>query len=346
MNVISVRNVTKQFKTPKKFPGFKGAIKGLFTHEYTVKTAVNDINFDIEEGEIVGYLGANGAGKSTTIKMMTGILTPSKGKIEINGIVPYEQREKNAMNIGVVFGQRTQLWWDIPLNETYTLLKNMYDIPQKDYEERYNFLDNVLGLNEFIMQPVRTLSLGQRMKADIAAALIHNPKVIFLDEPTIGLDVVVKEKVRKAIREINRKYNTTIILTTHDLHDIEELCNRIIVIDKGSKCYDGNMKNLKEQFGYLSNITVRLQDFSNITKEQVSSLFDGMKHSDEFNIQKNENSFVITFNKKFCTVSDIMQRLFKNFQVADFVVQETGIEEIVKKIYLDANKQEGFNAIN
>ena len=300
MKIISVENVSKQFKTPKKFPGFIGAIKGLFTKEYTIKNAVQNINFDIEEGEIVGYLGANGAGKSTTIKMMTGILTPTSGKILVNGLVPYEQREKNAKSIGVVFGQRTQLWWDIPLNETYTLLKNMYDISQEDYEERFTFLDEVLGLSEFIMQPVRTLSLGQRMKADIAAALLHNPKVIFLDEPTIGLDVVVKEKVRKAILEINKRYKTTIILTTHDLHDIEELCNRIIVIDNGQKCYDGNIQDLKNEFGYLSNINIRFENFKEIEVEQVKSVFDNMNHSDEFNIKKNEENFVITFNKKFC----------------------------------------------
>ena len=291
MKIISVENVSKQFKTPKKFPGFIGAIKGLFTKEYTIKNAVQNINFDIEEGEIVGYLGANGAGKSTTIKMMTGILTPTSGKILVNGLVPYEQREKNAKSIGVVFGQRTQLWWDIPLNETYTLLKNMYDISQEDYEERFTFLDEVLGLSEFIMQPVRTLSLGQRMKADIAAALLHNPKVIFLDEPTIGLDVVVKEKVRKAILEINKRYKTTIILTTHDLHDIEELCNRIIVIDNGQKCYDGNIQDLKNEFGYLSNINVRFENFKEIEVEQVKSVFDNMNHSDEFNIKKNEENF-------------------------------------------------------
>ena len=336
MKIITVENISKQFKTPKKFPGFIGAIKSLFTREYTIKNAVQNISFDIEEGEIVGYLGANGAGKSTTIKMMTGILTPTEGKITINGIVPYEQREKNARSIGVVFGQRTQLWWDIPLNETYTLLKNMYDISDEDYEERYKFLDDVLGLSEFIMQPVRTLSLGQRMKADIAAALLHNPKVIFLDEPTIGLDVVVKERVRKAILEINKKYKTTIILTTHDLHDIEELCNRIIVIDKGQKCYDGNIQELKNEYGYLSKINLRIDEFETVSVEDVKSVFQGMNHSNEFNVEKTEEAFVITFNKKFCTVSEIMERLFKKISVADFVVEETDIEEIVKKIYLKA----------
>ena len=243
--MIRVENLTKEFKINKKYPGFKGAIKSFFSTEYITKRAVDDISFEINDGEIVGYIGANGAGKSTTIKMMTGILTPTNGIVTVNGIVPYENREKNAKNIGVVFGQKTQLWWDLPISETFSLLKDIYDISDNDFEERMNFLKKVLGLEEFFLNPVRTLSLGQRMRADLAAALIHNPKVIYLDEPTIGLDVVVKESVRKAIKEINKKYGTTIILTTHDLNDIEELCSRIIIIDKGKKIYDGEIEGVK-----------------------------------------------------------------------------------------------------
>ena len=231
--MIRVENLTKEFKINKKYPGFKGAIKSFFSTEHITKRAVDDISFEINDGEIVGYIGANGAGKSTTIKMMTGILTPTSGKVTVNGITPYENREKNAKNIGVVFGQKTQLWWDLPISETFSLLKDIYDISDNDFEERMNFFKKVLGLEEFFLNPVRTLSLGQRMRADLAAALIHNPQVIYLDEPTIGLDVVVKESVRKAIKEINKKYGTTIILTTHDLNDIEELCNRIIILNKG-----------------------------------------------------------------------------------------------------------------
>ena len=248
--MIRVENLSKEFKINKKYPGFKGAIKSFFSTEYVIKKAVDDISFEINDGEIVGYIGANGAGKSTTIKMMTGILTPTNGIVTVNGIVPYENREKNAKNIGVVFGQKTQLWWDLPISETFSLLKDIYDISDNDFEERMNFFKKVLGLEEFFLNPVRTLSLGQRMRADLAAALIHNPKVIYLDEPTIGLDVVVKESVRKAIKEINKKYGTTIILTTHDLNDIEELCNRIIIIDKGKKIYDGEIEGVKEKYGY------------------------------------------------------------------------------------------------
>jgi len=343
MEAINVSHITKEFKSPKKFPGFWGSVKGLFTREYTVKKAVDDISFSINEGEIVGYLGANGAGKSTTIKMMTGILTPTSGTITVDNLVPYQKRQENARNIGVVFGQRTQLWWDLPLNETFTLLRDMYDVSQKDYEERFAFLNSVLNLNEFIMQPVRTLSLGQRMKADIAAALIHNPKILFLDEPTIGLDVIVKEKVRDAIHLINQKYHTTIILTTHDLRDIEELCSRIIVIDSGRVVYDGSLDDLKRSYGYLLNITVRIKNSKDISAEQVKKVFAHFHHTNEFNVAKTEDAFVITCNKFVCKVSDIMQRMFTSFQVEDFSVQETGIEEIVKKIYLDSEKREKLN---
>ena len=272
--MIKVENLSKEFKISKKYPGFKGALRSFFSTEYTIKKAVDDISFEINDGEIVGYIGANGAGKSTTIKMMTGILTPSSGRIIVDGVIPYENREKNAKNIGVVFGQKTQLWWDLPVSETLPLLKDIYGVSDEDYEERMNYFKEILGLDEFFLSPVRTLSLGQRMRADLAAALIHNPKIIYLDEPTIGLDVVVKESVRKAIKDINEKYGTTIILTTHDLNDIEELCNRIIIIDSGKKIYDGELEGVKEQFGYLTTIEIQLKDKSNIEKINFARLME------------------------------------------------------------------------
>lgn len=251
--MIKVCNLTKEFKTNKKYPGFGGAIKSFFSKEYTIKRAVDDMNFQINDGEVVGYIGSNGAGKSTTIKMMTGILTPTSGSVEVDGVIPYEERTRNAMNIGVVFGQRTQLWWDLPLSESFSLLRDIYGVAKEEYEERMKFFNEVLGIDDFMLSPVRTLSLGQRMRADLAASLIHNPKILYLDEPTIGLDVVVKEKVRNAIKEINNKFNTTVILTTHDLEDIEELCNRIIIIDKGVKIYDGKFKRNKRKVRLYDN---------------------------------------------------------------------------------------------
>ena len=326
--MIKVENLSKEFKISKKYPGFKGALRSFFSTEYTIKKAVDDISFEINDGEIVGYIGANGAGKSTTIKMMTGILTPSSGRIIVDGVIPYENREKNAKNIGVVFGQKTQLWWDLPVSETFPLLKDIYGVSDEDYEERMNYFKEILGLDEFFLSPVRTLSLGQRMRADLAAALIHNPKIIYLDEPTIGLDVVVKESVRKAIKDINEKYGTTIILTTHDLNDIEELCNRIIIIDSGKKIYDGELEGVKEQFGYLTTIEIQLKDKSNIEKINFKRFKD-----DDFKLDMKGSKINITFNKNNVSSADIIGEVMKKSKVIDFNIKETSIEDIVKKMY-------------
>lgn len=326
--MIKVENLSKEFKISKKYPGFKGALRSFFSTEYTIKKAVDDISFEINDGEIVGYIGANGAGKSTTIKMMTGILTPSSGRIIVDGVIPYENREKNAKNIGVVFGQKTQLWWDLPVSETFPLLKDIYGVSDEEYEERMNYFKEILRLDEFFLSPVRTLSLGQRMRADLAAALIHNPKIIYLDEPTIGLDVVVKESVRKAIKDINEKYGTTIILTTHDLNDIEELCNRIIIIDSGKKIYDGELEGVKEQFGYLTTIEIQLKDKSNIEKINFARFKD-----DDFKLNMKESKVSITFNKNNISSADIIGEVMKKSKVIDFNIKETSIEDIVKKMY-------------
>ena len=327
--MIKVENITKEFKSNKKYPGFKGAIKSFFSTEYIIKKAVDDISFSIEDGEIVGYIGANGAGKSTTIKMMTGILTPTSGKITVDGLVPYEKRKENAKRIGVVFGQKTQLWWDLPLSETFTLLKEIYEVSNKDFNERMAFLNSTLSLEDFMLTPVRSLSLGQRMRADIAAALIHNPKVVYLDEPTIGLDVMVKEKVRNAIREINKKYGTTIILTTHDLNDIEELCSRIIIIDNGKKIYDGSLEEIKSRYGARTSIELQVKK-----KIDLSSLnFKENLEEDDLNIKEENNKIIATFNKNKISSSEIMSEILTKVEVIDFKVIETSIEDIIKKIY-------------
>ena len=327
--MIKVENITKEFKSNKKYPGFRGAIKSFFSTEYIIKRAVDDISFSIEDGEIVGYIGANGAGKSTTIKMMTGILTPTSGKITVDGLVPYEKRKENAKRIGVVFGQKTQLWWDLPLSETFTLLKEIYEVSDKDFNERMAFLNSTLSLEDFMLTPVRSLSLGQRMRADIARALIHNPKVVYLDEPTIGLDVMVKEKVRNAIREINKKYGTTIILTTHDLNDIEELCSRIIIIDDGKKIYDGSLEEIKSRYGARTSIELQVKK-----KIDLSSLnFKENLEEDDLNIKEENNKIIATFNKNKISSSEIMSEILTKVEVIDFKVIETSIEDIIKKIY-------------
>jgi len=308
-----------------------GTVKGLFSKEYIVKTAVNKISLDIKKGEIVGYIGANGAGKSTTIKIMTGILIPTSGNCTVNGIVPYENRQKNAKQIGVVFGQRTQLWWDLPLTETFSILKDIYDVSEDDFKGRMKFLNEVLGLDEFIHSAVRTLSLGQRMRADLGAALIHNPKILFLDEPTIGLDVLVKEKLRKAIKEINKKFQTTVILTTHDLSDIEELCDRIIIIDKGSKVYDGSVNEIKNEYGFLRTIEMSIIDIKKALEIDIAKEFNLLEEDAKTWICG--NSMFVKFNRNKISVSDIVAHIMGKVQVVDMSIKETDIEEIVKKIY-------------
>ena len=332
-NVIEVNHVSKKFVTNKKYPGLKGAIKGLFSREKEEKVAVDDVTFSIKEGEIVGYIGSNGAGKSTTIKMMTGILIPSEGEIRVNGVEPGKKRKDNASNIGVVFGQRTQLWWDLPLSESFTILKEIYDVSDEQYKEQMEFLNRVLGLEEFCHKSVRTLSLGQRMRADLGAALLHKPKVLYLDEPTIGLDLVVKDNIRKAIKEINEKYKTTVVLTTHDIGDIEELCNRIIIIDHGKIIYDGTLTELKAKYGKKRTVTLVVKDMSVISKGDYAQKF-GMK-KDSLVIEKDEkdSSVSFTFDKDTLGISDIVTYTLEKTEVMDMTIRETELSEIVKEIY-------------
>lgn len=249
MSIIHVRSLTREFKTFKRREGVRGALQNLFVRDYQTLRAVDSISFDVERGEIVGYIGPNGAGKSTTVKMLTGILIPTSGEVVVNGLVPHRQRYQHTKQIGVVFGQRTQLWWDIAVIEAFKLLRRIYEIPLPDFETRLGKFEEILELSDFLHIPVRKLSLGQRMRCDLAASLLHNPPLVFLDEPTIGLDIAVKARVRDFIREINREYKTTVILTTHDLNDIEELCERVMIIDSGKIVYDGNLQVLKDRLG-------------------------------------------------------------------------------------------------
>lgn len=331
--MIQVEHIVKEFVSQKKYPGLKGAVKGLFSNEKVRKVAVNDISFEIAKGEIVGYIGSNGAGKSTTIKMMTGILTPTSGKCLIGGVDPSRDRMTNAKNIGVVFGQRTQLWWDLPLSESYTILKEIYDVPDEAYRERMEFLNQVLDLPEFFDRPVRTLSLGQRMRADLGAALIHNPRVLYLDEPTIGLDLVVKDKIRAAIREINDKYQTTVILTTHDIGDIEELCSRIIVIDEGRKIYDGGLAELKDTYGTKRKVIMELRAAEQARTVDWASVLGVDTALFTAEIDEENSQLAITFDKNDLQVSDVIAACMKACEVKDIQIQETELSEIVKAIY-------------
>ena len=331
--MIKVENVCKDFVSPKKYPGLSGAIKGLFSREKVCKKAVEDVSFHIKKGEIVGYIGSNGAGKSTTIKMMTGILTPTKGVCLVNDVNPSENRKKNAQNIGVVFGQRTQLWWDLPLSESFTILKEIYSVSDEDYNERMEFLNRVLGLDEFFSQPVRNLSLGQRMRADLGAALLHNPPVLYLDEPTIGLDLVVKDNIRAAIREINEKYQTTVVLTTHDIQDIEELCSRILIIDKGHLIYDGSLTDLKDKYGTTRKVIMEVLDIKSAKKIPLHEHLGVKKEDCEVVADTENSSITVSFDKNKLQVSDVIEQMMKHMQVKDIKIQETELGEIVKAIY-------------
>lgn len=331
--MIEVRNVSKEFVSAKKYPGLKGALRGLFSREKTRKMAVDDISFHIGKGEIVGYIGSNGAGKSTTIKMMTGILTPTSGTCMVNGVDPSRNRKKNAQNIGVVFGQRTQLWWDLPLSESFTILKEIYNVSDEDYQEQMEFLNRVLGLEEFFSQPVRNLSLGQRMRADLGAALLHKPPVLYLDEPTIGLDLVVKDNIRSAIKEINQKYQTTVVLTTHDIGDIEELCSRIMIIDKGKLIYDGSLEELKEQYGTTRKVVLEVTDPEAAGKLPLHEYLSVSREDYEIRADQESNTVTVSFDKNRLQVSDVIGQMMGHTQVKDIKIYETELAEIVKAIY-------------
>ncbi len=245
------------FRTRKRASGTLGALRSFFSHDYEDRVAVDDVTFSLEAGELVGYIGPNGAGKSTTIKMLTGILVPTSGEVRVAGLVPWQQRKENARNIGVIFGQRSQLYWDLPLIESFELLRAIYGVPRDQYRQNLDEFVEILDMSSFLSTPVRQLSLGQRMRGDFAAALLHMPKIVYLDEPTIGLDVVAKEAIREFIARINAERGATIVLTTHDLADVERLCRRIVLIDRGTLIYDGDIERIKTEYGRFRTLVVR-----------------------------------------------------------------------------------------
>lgn len=328
MAIINVENLKKEYKITVKKEGLSGAILSLFNPKFEIKEAVKGVNFDIEEGEMVGYIGANGAGKSTTIKMLTGILTPTSGKVTVNGLVPTKDRIKNNMKIGAVFGQRTQLWWDIPVVESYKLIQKIYEIPLKDYQENIEYFSETLNLKELLHVPVRQLSLGQKMRCEIAAAFMHNPKIVYLDEPTIGLDFMVKEKIRKFIKQLNKERNTTVILTTHDLQDIEEICSRIIIIDKGLIMFDGELEQIRKDFSKFSLANILVKE---ITPDLLKFL---TKSNPSFKLESiDENTLNINFDKSKITIAGIFEKLSKYTTILDLCIQDISIENIVKALY-------------
>ena len=327
--MIELKNVEKHFKKPIRGKGVLGMLKTLFSNKHTLVKAVDGVSFTVEDGEAVGYIGANGAGKSTTIKMMSGILTPTSGEVLIDGLHPYKSKERNAVlkTIGVVFGQKTQLWYDLPLTETYELLRYIYDISESDYKRRRAELVELLDMKPFLDAPVRTLSLGQRMRADLAAAMLHNPKTLFLDEPTIGLDVLVKRNLIEAINAIRKEYHTTLMLTTHAMSDIELLCKRVIILDAGKVLYDGTLESVKHMFGDKRDITVITKSALDVQNVQEKFAVDRVTQENDGRL----TTFTVDATKT--QSGAILNYLLTEFEVDDVKIAETGIEQVVEKIY-------------
>ena len=308
-DAIIMKGVTKEFKVLNRHEGLKGSLKDLFSRDYKTVTAVDNISINIKAGEIVGYLGPNGAGKSTTIKMMTGVLEPTHGEILVNGTIPYKNRTRNAENIGVVFGQRSQLWWSLPLIESFKLLKDIYMIPDNDYKQMLDLYSSLADIENLLHKPVRQMSLGQRTLSDILAAFLHNPKIVFLDEPTIGLDVAMKAKIRELIKGLNQEKKTTVILTTHDMGDVDALCKRIVIIDHGSMIYDNDIEHLKHYFGSYRTLHLNLAD-------------SGWKE--------------IIVDESKTDVMSVISEYQRKGGIKDISVEDISTEEVIKKIYEQA----------
>lgn len=325
MSFIEVKNITKTFKVAKKGSGLKESFKSFFKREYFEVHAVKDVSFSIEKGEIIGYIGPNGAGKSTTIKILSGILTPDKGTCTIGKMIPWKERTKYVKNIGVVFGQRSQLWWDIPAIDTFDLLKDIYDINDEDYERTKNELIEKLNLQDIINIPVRQLSLGQRMRCEIAASLLHEPEILFLDEPTIGLDAISKQLVRDFIKKLNKEKKTTIILTTHDMADIEALAKRIILIGKGQVLYDGSLTKLKNKYANIINIEV-------ITKDKINLRTKGIVEK-----KKIKERYLFKINSKELKISEFLNIISKKIEIEDIEIESESIDEVIVKLYEEYN---------
>ena len=325
-DLIEARTVSKRFRQHKRFPGFLGALKTLVTAEYTEVTAVEDVSFTIAAGEAVGYLGPNGAGKSTMIKMMTGILVPTSGEVTVLGRTPHEKRREIARQIGVVFGQRSQLWWDLPLADSFDLHRRIYDIPEARYRDNLARFTELLDLGSFLDRAVRQLSLGQRMRAEMVMALLHDPKVLFLDEPTIGLDVVAKDAVRKFLAEVNRERGVTIILTTHDLQDIETIRPRLIMVDHAKLIFDGELKRLRSALGSSRRLTLEFGADPGPLPLATATLTADEGLRKHYRIEREDVSLV-----------DVLGEVGNGRDLKDVALVEPNIEEVIRTFYQRRN---------
>ncbi len=343
MSVIEVNQLQKKFRTAVRREGRFGTLVSLVNPLHREVIAVNDIHFTIERGESVAYLGPNGAGKSTTIKMLTGILVPSGGEIRVNGVVPYQDRKRNSYQIGVVFGQRSQLLYDLPVQDSFQLLRHMYSIPLARYNENLTKFAALLEIEPLLGRPVRTLSLGQRMRCEILAALLHEPELLFLDEPTIGLDVVAKERIRNFIETINRERGVTVLLTTHDLGDIERLCQRVIIIDKGSLIYDGSLQLIKDKFATERQIRLMMSD-----PAAALALAAELRANAGLALEVTEQNVLITYNQHRIDTADLLRLLLTSAKPRDLTMNDETIEALIRRIYQEGvgDLQSRSNAAN
>lgn len=340
--IIKMANVNKEFKVAKRREGVRGSIRDLFSREYQTLRAVDNVTLNIMPGEMTGYLGPNGAGKSTTIKMMTGILEPTSGEILVNGRVPYKNRTKNAQNIGVVFGQRTQLWWALPVIESFKILKEIYRIPDKEYKDNLEYYDALVGAGGLYHKAVREMSLGQRTLCDILAAFLHNPSVVFMDEPTIGLDVSMKNKIRQLVSNLNEKKGTTVILTTHDMGDVDALCKRIIIIDKGTMIYDNDIAHLQQYFGAYRTMRIQFgrtaeescQNSEERTVKEVESwIKTRFPDAESIAVSAEDKWIQILLNEEEVRMMEVVNCIQDNRPIADMNLQEISTESVIRKIY-------------
>ncbi|MCZ1264684.1 ATP-binding cassette domain-containing protein [Paenibacillus taichungensis] len=322
--MITARHLQKEFKTPVVREGRFSGLRTLFSREYLSKEAVRDISFDIGKGEFVGYIGPNGAGKSTTIKMLTGILHPTSGEVLLGGMNPHQERRRTVGRLGVVFGQRSQLWWDLPVKDSYDILAEMYGVRAEDKTKRLAQFAELLDLESFWATPVRKLSLGQRMRADLAASMLHDPELLFLDEPTIGLDVNAKRNIRQFLRTLNEEFGKTILLTTHDMDDIEQLCSRVMVINHGQLTYDGSIPSLRDTIGLPTIIRVTYRGSYHIP-DVISSAIQ---------ITGAEGQIVtVEVNRKEWSTMDILKQLEQWGEIEDVEMKEPDFEDIIHRVY-------------
>ena len=320
--IIRVNDLSKHFKVYKHHRGILGPLRNLATRQFTNIKAVDGISFAIQPGELVGYLGPNGAGKSTTIKMLTGLLVPTAGEVIVDKFIPWKERKTYVAEIGAVFGQRTSLWWDLPLVESLDLLQHIYKISPEKFAANLNEFRELLELDNLMDTPVRALSLGQRMRADICAALLHDPKLLFLDEPTIGLDVVAKERIRRFIQHINQERGTTVLLTTHDLSDVEKLCKRVMIIDHGQLLYDGKLDLLRERFGEKPQLVVDFVEDYDIVSVNGAEI-----------VRHEGNRITFQFTNQDISASKLINQLSAQYRIRDLEVREPDIETTIRRIY-------------